>query len=192
MARIGETMIDVVTILFAVDNRGENIFLELLDSEKDIEYDKILRDGIYLDDFNFENQPYDFDTGLYEAKADVYYYSERQTRNYPGYEEYRFVLNEDIKEYNDRSHEAYIQNVAEIAFQYGFMHGKGKFIPLNLESSLQMTQQIIDYADEFENEIWKPLKRENPYPDNYLELIDQFIIDKAEEVLPEKDRKATA
>lgn len=190
MAKIGETMIDVVTILYAVDDRGENIFLELLDSQEDINYDEIFRDGIYLDDFNFDNQSYDFEVGMYEAKADVYYYSERQTRNYPGHEEYRFVLHEDIENFYDRKNEAYLQNVVEIAFQYGFMHGKEKPVPLNFQSSLDMAQDVIEYADEFENEIWKPLKRKDRFRDDYLDLIDDFIINKTNEFLPKEEQIA--
>ena len=69
-----------------------------------------------LEDNGFVNTPTGLDVGLYIAEADVLYYKEPQTYDYPGYEEITLVIDDDSIEeyYSDKQVE---ENILELKRQ---------------------------------------------------------------------------
>ena len=92
--------IDEITVIFAVDWEGVCLFLDVIDSFKDMQYTSLGSSSSLLYDKGFTNVPNDFDLGIYKAKADVLYTYEPSDEQYPGYENFEFRLHEEIERFD--------------------------------------------------------------------------------------------
>lgn len=105
--------IDRIKVLFAVNERGHNLFLTILDCQRYEKYNYKMNGGFLLEDNGFVKTPTGLDIGMYIAEADVVYYKEPQTNDYPGYEEITFVIDDNSIEeyYSDKQVE---ENILEL------------------------------------------------------------------------------